>query len=272
MTVWLERLGPSDLQVLLPQVLLTLDQMRDQVMEPERRLAMLRGLKDQVEAVQAALPVPRARPSGQHRGSSASPRPPTLEQRLACCWCSNLQRLLIELGQPRYRGHSRFAVYREWTLRQLLRGLGQAVEHDLRTSQRAATGLWRLVYDLFLYLEGRDELQGPSVAGSYRFNPWTELKRLFLVGVISRSPEGAAVFTTVEDRLRQWVEGAELCRGASSGADTRILRVDVATDEPPRWSGQGTTDPYNGWAMDVPKELIEFLTSVESPTGQSEHA
>lgn len=263
MTVWLERLRPSDLQIMLPQVLLTLDQIRDQVMEPERRLAMLRALRDQVEAILTALPTP---PAGSILGSPgvAAARPPTLEQRLTGSWCGNLQRLLMELGQPRYEGNSRFAVYREWTLRQLLRGLGQGVEHAVRVGPPAAAGLWRSVYELFLYLDGRDELQGSSAPCRYRFNPEDELKRLFLLGGLGGAQRTGLTLMEILDQLPRWAEGSELLRSESPPRETRLLRVDVTRDEPPQWTSKGANPGYGGWLLEPALALREYLNSLET--------
>jgi hypothetical protein len=263
MTIWLERLRPSDLHLMLPQVLLTLDQIRDQAMEPERRLAMLRALKDQVEAVQSSLPGPQPRRLASGEGP-ASIRPLTLEQRLARSWCSNLQRLLMELGQPRYEGNARFAVYREWTLRQLLRGQTLAIEYGVRTEQPAAAGLWKSVYDLFLYLDGRDELHGPSAPGRYRFNPGTDFQRLFLLGGISAYANGALILREAGASLRAWAEAAELRRGETLLSETRVLRVDVTRDQPPQWGNHHAGKAYTGWLLELPQSLADYLESFES--------
>ena len=263
MTVWLERLRPSDLHLMLPQVLLTLDQIRDQAMEPERRLAMLRALKDQVEAIQSSLPGPQPRPLASGAGPTPM-RPLTLEQRLARSWCSNLQRLLMELGQPRYEGNARFAVYREWTLRQLLRGQTQAIEYGVRTEQPAAAGLWRSVYDLFLYLDGRDELQGPSSPGRYRFNPGTDFKRLFVLGGIGAYANSALILQGAGASVRAWAEAAELRRGESLLSETRVLRVDVTRDQPPQWGSHDVGKTYAGWLLELPRSLTDYLDSIES--------
>lgn len=269
MTVWLERLKPNDLHLILPQVLLTLDQIRDQAMGPERRLAMLRALKEQVEAIHAALPELRSPTHGWSPGASGHPL--TLEQRLTHSWCSNLQRLLMELGQPRYQGHARFAVYREWTLRQLLRGLTQAVEHATGTRQPAPSGLWRSIYDAFLYLEGRDELQGHAVADRCQFNPGTELKRLFLLGAIAACAEGAASLKEIGARLRDWAETAVLSRGEPLSGEGRFLRVDVSCDEPPSWGSAAVRGAYSGWLLKVPGAVEDYLESIVPGTcGQPE--
>ncbi|MFY9974061.1 MAG: hypothetical protein WAK53_07390 [Chromatiaceae bacterium] len=260
MTVWLERLKPSDLHIILPQVLLTLDQIRDQAMGPERRLAMLRALKDQVEAIQAALPESGSPVQGW--SPPASQYPLTLEQRLARSWCSNLQRLLMEFGQPRYQGHARFAVYREWTLRQLLRGLTQAVEHTIGTRQPAPAGLWRSIYDAFLYLEGRDELQGFPVADRCQFDPGKELKRLFLLGGIAAFAEGSVTIKEIGVRLRDWAEAAALSRGESLSGESRFLRVDVSCDEPPSWGSPAVRGAYSGWVLEVPAAVGDYLESI----------
>jgi hypothetical protein len=260
MTVFLDLLKPSDLHIILPQVLLTLDQIRDQAMGPERRLAMLRALKEQVEAIHAALPESGSPIHAWSPGASGHPL--TLEQRLTRSWCSNLQRLLLELGQPRYQGHARFAVYREWTLRQLLRGLTQAVEHTTGTRQPAPAGLWRSIYDAFLYLEGRDELQGPAVADRYRFNAGTELKRLFLLGGIAACAEESMSLKQIGARLRDWAEAAALSRGESLSGESRCLLVDVSCDEPPSWGSPAVRGAYSGWLLEVPGAVGDYLESI----------
>lgn len=264
MTIWLERLRPSDLHIMLPQVLLTLDQIRDQAMVPERRLAMLRALRDQVEAIQSSIPVSEPSPTRVRDLGPASVRPLTLEQRLARSWCSNLQRLLMDLGQPRYEGNARFAVYREWTLRQLLRGQRQAIEYGVRTGQPAAPGLWRSIYDLLLYLDGRDELQGPSLAGRSRFNPGTELKRLFLLGGIAGWTSSALILRDSEDNLRLWAEESELHRGEPQASEGRVLRLDLTRDGPPQWGGREAVTANTGWLLELPRSLTDHLESMAS--------
>lgn len=263
MTVWLERLRPSDLQIMLPQVLLTLDQIRDQAMEPERRLAMLRALRDQVEAILTALPCPPAWSTLAVPGT-ADPRPLTLEQRLTRSWCGNLQRLLMELGQPRYQGNSRFSVYREWTLRQLLRGLGQGVEHAVRMGPPTVVGLWRSVYELLLYLDGRDELQGGDAPCRYRFNPEVELKRFFLLGGLASTQADREILAEIIDQLPCWAEGSELRRGESPLGEARLLRVDVTRDEPPQWTSKRANPGYSGWLLRPSLTLCEYLKSLEA--------
>lgn len=267
MTVWLERLRPSDLHIMLPQVLLTLDQIRDQAMGPERRLAMLRALKDQVEAIQASLPTPQPRSPLQDLDSGAR-RPLTLEQRLTRSWCSNLQRLVMELGQPRYEGNARFAVYREWSLRQLLRGQRQGIEYAVRTAQPAAVGLWRSIYDLILYLDGRDELQGPSSAPCrYRFDPGMEIKRLLLLGGIGAYAHGNLILQEgVGDRLREWAEGSELRRAEAPWSERRVLSLDLAEDQAPWWSNQGVRESTGRWLLEVPGSFLDYLEASGSIT------
>lgn len=265
MTLWLERLRPSDLHMMLPQVLLTLDQIRDQAMEPERRLAMLRALRDQVDAILTWAPSPRptledsARRSRRRGGGERAARPPGLVQRVARSWCHNLQRLMIDLGQPRFEGISRFAVYREWTLRQLSRGLRQSIELGARHSQPCASGTWRCVYDLFLYLDGRDELEGTAIPGRARFNPGLEVKRIMLLGGLCDLVDTPRVLREIGPKLPEWAAAAELLQGNCVVGDTRLLRVDVSGDQPPRWNGAGLEAPYRGWLLQPPRAYLDYL-------------
>jgi hypothetical protein len=258
-TLWLERVRPSDLHLMLPQVLLTLDQIRDQAMDPERRLSMLRALRDQVETIQtwsASLPARGAQGSGLPSGVS---RPSSLLQRLSRSWCTNLQRLLIDLGQPRFEGSGRYAVYREWTLRQLLRGLHHAVDLGARSGQSPGAGIWRCIYDLFLYLDGRDELEGAVIPGRTRFHPGLEMRRIFLIGGLEGSGESPRVLREIGPQLAEWATSSELRFGDGLPGDTALLRLEVTSDTPPRWNGDELDHPYRGWLLAPPAAYLEAL-------------
>lgn len=258
MTIWLERSRPSDLQAMLPQVLLTLDQIRDQAMEPERRLAMLRALKDQVESIHAALPSPRACPESARIGPDPM-RTLTLEQRLTRSWCVNLQRLLTDLGQPRSEAQARFAVYREWTLRQLLKGLSEAIERAVRMEQPPASGIWRCLHDLFLYLDGRDELDGPAVSMSYGFRPGTDCKRLLLMGALSAYADTDSILREIGPKLREWGSASELRRNVRLVGQSHLLRLDLGADTPPKRPQPGDAQPYRGWVLVPPQAYTVYL-------------
>lgn len=257
MTVWLERLRPSDLQAMLPQVLLTLDQIRDQAMTPERRLAMLRALKDQVESIHAALP--NARPAARRDPGPDGPRHLTLDQRLTRSWCTNLQRLLTDLGQPRYQGQARFAVYREWTLRQLLKGLAEAIERAVRAEQLPPPGTWLCLHELFVFLDGRDELEGAPAPARCRFQPGTDYKRLLLVGALGDYVHTARILQEIGPKLREWAAGSALRRDARIVGESQLLRLDLGVDAPPRRSRPGDDQPYRGWVLDPAQAYTDYL-------------
>jgi hypothetical protein len=256
MTIWLERLRPSDLQAMLPQILLTLDQIRDQPMEPERRLAMLRALKDQVESIHTAMPTARV----PAQDDAAEPlRTLTLEQRLTRSWCTNLQRLLTDLGQPRYEGQARFAVYREWTLRQLLKGLSEAIERAVRSEQAPASGIWRCLHELFVYLDGRDELDGPTIPTQYRFHPGTDYKRLLLLGALGDYSNTARILREIGPKLREWAGQSELYRDVRVVGERHLLRLDLAADTPPKRATPGDEQPYRGWVLEPAQAYTDYL-------------
>lgn len=258
MTIWLERLRPSDLQAMLPQILLTLDQIRDQAMAPERRLAMLRALKDQVESIHAALPAPRPRALQGEDGLEPI-RTLTLEQRLTRSWCNNLQRLLTDLGQPRYEGQARFAVYREWTLRQLLKGLSEAIERAVRAEQAPASGTWRCLHELYLYLEGRDELNGPPTPGQHRFHPGNDYKRLLLLGALGEYANTTRILREIGSKLREWAPVSDLRKDVRVVGDNRMLRLDLGGDTPPRRTQPGDEQPYRGWVLEPAAAYSDYL-------------
>lgn len=185
-------------------------------MEPERRLAMLRALKDQVESIYSALPSPRL-PRAVKEDGPEPDRTLTLEQRLTRSWCTNLQNLLTDLSQPRYRGQARFAIYREWTLRQLLKGMAEAIERAVREERPPASGTWRALHGLFVFLEGRDELNGPDIPMRYRFHPGTEYKRLLLIGALGEYSNAARILRETGPKLREWGGRFRAAPGPASG-------------------------------------------------------
>jgi len=257
MSLWKERLRPTDLQIILPQLLLTLDRIRDQAMPPERRLAMLRSIKDQVEAVQkgqlAAVLIDRP------QRSDTVAQGLTLEQRLGRSWCNNLQRLLIETGQPRYQGNSRFAVYREWTLRQLIRGYSRVIECAVLCELPTPGGIWRSLHELFVYLEGRDELAGSAIPVYQRLHPGAAYKRLLLAGSLGEYVRADRIYREIGPSLRDWAVASELMRLSCGIGDTRYLRVDVSADAPPCRYRAEPSEAANLWVLRPPRELCEAM-------------
>lgn len=257
MRLWRERLRPSDLQIMLPQLLLSLDRIRDQVLLPERRLAMLRSLKDQVEAIQKAQLAADIAPTPRQADAVAEAL--TLEQRLGRSWCNNLQRLLVELGQPRYQSNSRFAVYREWTLRQLTKGYTRVIESAIRADLPAPGGVWRSLHELFIYLEGRDELDGPAIPVYQRLKPGEDYKRLLLIGSLGEYVRPDRIYREVTPYLKDWAAACELTRLQCGVQDTRYLRVDVGSDSPPYRYRAESCEPSNAWVLKPPRELCDQL-------------
>lgn len=258
MTVWLERLRPSELHAMLPQVILKLDQIQDQAMEPERRLAMLRALKDQVESIYSALPSPRT-PRAVKEDGPESVRTLTLEQRLTRTWCANLQNLLTELSQPRYQGQARYAIYREWTLRQLLKGLAEAIERAVRQERPPASGTWRALHGLFVFLEGRDELNGPELPMRYRFHAGTEYKRLLLMGALGEYPNAARILREIGPKLREWGAASELREDVRVVGESHLLRLDLGSDSPPTRAQQWDEQPYRGWVLEPAQGFTDYI-------------
>ncbi len=252
MTIRLELPRPDDMQAMVPQVLLALEQIRDRAMEPERRLAMLRALKDQVELIQAA------RRSADREGFDPPGRR-SLEERLYRAWYGNLQHLLSDLGHPRSAGQARFAVYREWVLRQLLKDLGRAAEAAVRAERRAIPGTWQALHDLFLYLDGRDELAGAAAAGPRRFNPGNEYKRLLLVGALYDYTDAARILAQIGPRLRDWAGASVLRRDVRVVGKSALLRLDLSNDGPPYRARPGDDQPYHGWVLEpAPPYTVEM--------------
>ena len=255
MSLWKERLRPTDLQIILPQLLLTLDRIRDQAMPPERRLAMLRSIKDQVEAVQKGQLATVL--ADRSRRSEAVARGLTLEQRLGRSWCNNLQRLHVEMGQPRYQGNARFAVYREWTLRQLIGGYSRVIEGAVLSELPAPGGVWRSLHELFVYLEGRDELAGPAIPVYQRLSAGAAYKRLLLVGGLGEYLRADRIYREVGPSLCDWAVASELIRLPGCDGDTRYLRVDVGADMPPCRYRSESSAAASLWALKPPREFLD---------------
>lgn len=82
-----------------------------------------------------------------------------------------------------------------------------------------------------------------------------------LLGGVGAYADSHLILQEVRANLRQWAEGAELRRGESLVSETKILRVDVTRDEPPQWSNEGASHAYNGWLLDLPRTLTDYLES-----------
>lgn len=253
MTVSPRRTVPEEGQTGLEELLLVLDQIRVRAMGPEQRLAMLRALRDRVETLATGL-LPTRRP---HPGG---PRPDPAECLCAClneAWCGNLRHLLSELGHPRAAGQSRFVVYREWVVRQLMKDLGRLVEAGVRAGQAAPRGTWHALHDLFFYLDGRDEVSGAGECG--HFSPGTEYKRLLLLGALGEEPQAPRLLAEVEHRLGGWAAASTLRRDARIVGESALLRLDLNSDGPPRRSRPGDPQPYHGWVLEPAPAFMTLL-------------
>ncbi|WP_020505093.1 hypothetical protein [Lamprocystis purpurea] len=271
MTVSLERPHPREARAAPPPALLALYQIRDQVIAPELRLAMLRDLKDEVDAIQSVGPrsgfcAGRPRDAGGFTPSAgtanqtpALTRSLTPEQRVICSWCGNLQRLLVDLGQPRYAGQASFGVYREWVLRQLLKGLGNAVESAVRTGESAPPGTWKSLHDLFVYLDGRDELAGTAAYGRAGFHPEVDYKRLLLMGALAEYVSAARILEAIGPRLREWAFDSQVRPDVRVVGESALLRLTLSEDAPPRHARPGDAQPYNGWVLEPAQAYTDYL-------------
>ncbi len=259
MTVWLERLRPDDVQIMLPEVLVALERIRDQPMDPERRLSRLRALKDQVEPILAATPVRRP---GEGVGDRIDPGP-TPTQRLTRAWCENLQHLLEDLGRPRYARSARFRVYREWVLRQLLKGFEQGIECAAQAARPPSPGTWKSLHALFVYLEGRGEIEvGVPMAGQ-RFHPGLTYRRLLLLGTIGDYANAARMLREIGPRLGHWAATSMLRPADGYLHEGRLLWIDVGADRPPSWRPRSIDASYRGWVLDPPRAFSEYLEPYE---------
>lgn len=164
----------------------------------------------------------------------------------------------MDLGQPRCARNARYAVYREWTLRQLLRGFAQAIEYAVRTEQSPPAGTWRALHELFVYLEGRDEIDGPADCGR-RFDPGAEYKRLLLAGILGDYADMTRMLKETAPKLQQWGASSTLRRGECALGENRLFRVDVGLDSPPRRPSAGVGVPYRGWLLDPPQAFCDYL-------------
>ncbi len=271
MTASLEWPHPREARAAPPPALLALYQIRDQVIAPELRLAMLRDLKDEVDAIQSVGPrsgfcAGRPRDAGGFTPSAGTTnQAPALtgsltpEQRVICSWCGNLQRLLVDLGQPRYAGQASFGVYREWVLRQLFKGLGSAVESAVRSGESALPGTWKSLHDLFVYLDGRDELGGTAAHGRAGFNPEVEYKRLLLMGALAEYVRAVWILEAIGPRLREWASDSQVRPDVRVVGASALLRLTLSEDAPPRHARPGDAQPYNGWVLEPAQAYTDYL-------------
>jgi hypothetical protein len=133
------------------------------------------------------------------------------------------------------------------------------VEYAGRAEQRAASGTWKALHELFLYLEGRDELDAPAAVGHLHFHPGIEYKRLLLIGALVDYRNTARTLLEVGPKLREWAAASVLRRDVRVIGESNLLLLDLGADAPPHRARPGGGEPYRGWVLEPARAYTDYL-------------
>lgn len=242
----------------LPLLYRLLDQLDEEDLGPQQRIRALKILQgtlletvqslSRLDGLEADLKVSALTPS------------PTPAQCLLERMCRNLDHLLLALDRRSFGAGPMDNVDRRWTIRQLIRFLGQQIEHGVLYARPLPPRTWLRLHDLFAYLIARGGLMpgsGGSVLGA-GFDPETFYKRLLLLGLCPRLLGARALEEDVSNQLMRWAIESRLEEPAGRLGEYGLIVVETSRDAPARFRAQPQNDPWRGWVLEPPAEFLAF--------------
>jgi hypothetical protein len=174
--------------------------------------------------------------------------------------CRNLDHLLLTLDRRRYQASPADQVDRRWTVRQLFIFLGHQIELGVLRARPWPARTWQRLHDLFEYLIERQGLQvgrGGSMLGRH-FDPEIAYKRLLLLGLCSRLRGTQRLDEDTRNQLTRWAIESTLVAPEGHLGEYGLIVVETSRDGPPRYRERPVNDPWRGWVLEPPGELLEF--------------
>jgi len=245
-------------RVRLSQLNEILDRLDGEDREPRQRIRALATLTRPVLAMVKVL----------SRLEAMEPEPnvsgltpfPNSAQRLIERMCRNLEHLLVDLDRRRFLTEPGRDADRHWTIRQLFAFLGLQIERAVLSAQPCPPRTWQCLHDLFEYLMER----GGLVLGTGRadigtgFDPETAYKRLLIVGLCPSLQGMRRLDGPIANQIMRWAIESHLAEPVGRLGEYGLIAVEVSRDEPPRFREQPANDPWRGWVLDPPADLLAF--------------
>jgi hypothetical protein len=185
---------------------------------------------------------------------------PTPGQRLIERMCRNLEHLLVDFDRRRFLAEPGEGEDRRWTIRQLFAFLGLQIERAVLSAQPCPRHTWQRLHDLFGYLIERGGLElgtGSSDIGK-GFDPETAYKRLLLVGLCPSLRGARRLDGPVANQIMRWAIESHLAEPVGRLGEYGLIAVETSQDGPPRFREQPADDPWRGWVLEPPAELLDF--------------
>lgn len=235
-----------------------LDHLVDEDLTPRQHIRALQNLKRPLLEMVATL--------SRLDGPESDPKVSTLwpspipAQRLLERICRNLDQLLRSLDRRRHHAGPTDDADRRWTIRQLIRLLGQQIEYGILWARSWPPGTWAHLHDLFAYLVERRGLAlgtGSSDLGR-GFDPETAYTRLLLLSLCPQLVGTRQLPGDLANQLTRWAIESRLTRLAGRSGESGLIIVETAEDGPPRFAEQPTSRAWRGWVLEPPLEFLAF--------------
>jgi hypothetical protein len=257
---WLDALRELSISKALPRLIMRLEYLSRQDIEPKVRLDLMRIYKRPVLKAAASLPNPNPRlPFGGFRSDQGL----TAEQRLDQVMGANLKRLFQDLDRKRYTASAATEDNRHWVLSNRFKFLRRQVRYALMARRDCPAHTWQDAHDLFVYLviRGNVRLNETMEVDVFDddFDPETEYKRLLLIGHAHLCDLPGDALLTMLPHLPGWAQRSRLTDPGGHLGEFNLLQVEVSKDRPLRVNTSTLDEGFRGWVLLPDKGYLAFV-------------
>jgi hypothetical protein len=243
-------------------LILKLEGMSRVGLDPRQRLLLRRLLGDPLRAILRGL---SGRVADWRRGGEVQGVHLSVVERLACAFFRNLKQARLQLTLDPSRPDAELARTLAWAMRQQFGLLGRQIESAIAARPEPPCGTWLELHGCFACFRERIHpiLDGADAA-RYTDDCQAEAayKRLLLLGFVAADNAALVPEPGFGSRLRTWVAETRLVAARSMAGGSDLWMVDVAADEPGRWTRELIAEGAGGWVLIPSEEVGDYLQAL----------
>jgi hypothetical protein len=252
---WSDRLSGQGICQASVGLILKLEAMSRAGLDPRQRLLLLHLLEDPLQAIFRGL---SGRTVDSSQGGEGQGFDLSMGERLACAYFRNLKQARLDLSRDPSRPDAELTEGLVWALQRQFGLLGRQIESAMAARREPPPGTWLELHGCFAYfrerihpiLDGGDEaryVDDCQAEAAY--------KRLLLLGFVAANSADPVLDPGFGSRLRTWVAETHLVSAGSMAGGSDLWLVDVAADEPGRWTHEPIAQGAGGWVL-IPSEAV----------------